>query len=68
MTLSEFRRQLYIAKSRNMKPKEWFVSQDEFDDLLEELREFCMTQTYIEDKSVGKEMKILGVEIKVKEN
>ena len=65
LNLSDLRRQFNIAKQRNLSLKEWFVSQDEYDDLKSELKEFCTTQTYIESGAKNG-MRILGVEIKVK--
>lgn len=64
MTISELRRQFYVAKSRNLKLEKWIVSQDEYDDLVEELRDLCTTATYIDDGSI-KGMKIMGIKIEV---
>jgi hypothetical protein len=66
MNLSELRRQFNLARTRNLSLKEWFVSQDEYDDLLEELKEFCTTRTYIENDG-DKGMAILGVKIKIRD-
>lgn len=66
MTLSDLRRAFSIARKRNLTMKQWFVSQDEYDDLKEELKDFCTKGTYVEDGE-EKGMLILGVKIKIKD-